>query len=84
MTIMCTFSVGIDEVPVRAKDFDEQVINILRKQGRFSVFEASANKRIADVMTRLCSDGGRLEVDNSTGFPWTKIVSIDGIKLEAE
>lgn len=76
------FSVGIDEVPRRAKDYEAQVIDILRRQKRFSVFEATAHTKIATLMTRLCKKNGRVETDNSCGDPWTRVVAIDGIQLE--
>jgi len=78
---VCSFSVGIDEVPKRAVDYESQVVSILKEKKRFSAFEASDHPKIAKLMTRLCAEGGRVETDNSTGYPWTRVVSIDGVPV---
>ena len=47
-----SFSVGLDELP-RRQITVERVLAILHERGRFSCFEASANPKIAAVMTAL-------------------------------
>ena len=41
------------------------------KAGRFSVFEATENKRVADLFTRLCNDP-EVEIERSA-YPWTAV-----------
>ena len=40
--------------------------------GRFSVFEATENERLANLYTRLCHDP-QVYTDHSCGFPWTTV-----------
>ena len=86
MIFVCSFSAGLDEMPRALQANAVAVLAVLKKAGRFSVFEATANDTIARMMTRLCykgystvrdgvrTDYGRLiETDNSCGYPWTKV-----------
>lgn len=79
MAHVCSFSVGLDDLSRKAQADHAVVLNLLRLKGRFSVFEASANPTIAATMTHLCRH--RLTTDNSCGYPWTKVVAIDGEPL---
>jgi len=89
--IICSFSSGLDELPRRQQSDVVAVLNVLKARGRFSCFEASANDKIAALMTRLCHKGfsvvrngvrtdyGRLiKTDNSCGYPWTKVTLTTG------
>lgn len=49
-------------------NFREAVI----RAGRFSAFEATANKYAAGLYTRLCRDP-EVETDISCGYPWTLV-----------
>ncbi len=49
------------------------VLRVLHRVGRFSVFDATENQTIANTMTRICQ-GGYIEKDDVTGYPWTKAV----------
>ena len=75
---LCSFSVGLDSLRRRQQADPEVVIAYLRKFGRFSCFEASANPVIANTMTYLCRE--RLMTENA-GYPWTKVIAIDGLPL---
>lgn len=80
---ICSFSHTTDLSDLRARDrTPENVMKILRRNGKFSVFEATCNPKIAGIMTALCKD--RVKTDHeSMGFPWTVVVKIDGELLEA-
>jgi len=70
------FSVGIDELSLKDQANPEAVIDVLKKHKRFSCFEASANQTIARTMTQLCKK--RVVTDDTTVYPWLRIISIDG------
>lgn len=72
------FGVGLDELSSKDQTNKEKVIGILRKNKRFSCFEASANQRIAATMTALCKN--RLTTID-LGYPWTGITHIDGKEI---
>lgn len=70
---ICSFAEGLDEIP-QAKARDHvHVLRVLDRlpRKRFSVFEATANQRIATSMTRLVQEG-YIATDNTCGYPWTK------------
>lgn len=84
--IVCSFSSGLDELTRLQQGDVVAVLKTLKARGRFSCFEATANQKIATLMTRLCHKGfsvvrngvrtdyGRLiETDNSCGYPWTEV-----------
>ena len=86
--IVCSFSSGLDDMPRKQQADVVAVLSSLKRSGRFSVFEATANDTIARMMTRICHKGctivkpdgtrreyGKLvETDHeSIGFPWTKV-----------
>ena len=79
---ICNFSTALDGLSRKDQADDEKVIACLRKSGRFSAFEASANPTIARTMTRLCQT--RLTTDPSCGYPWVRITAIDGEPLVKE
>ena len=64
---ICSF----DAVPITPQmtyeGFKQQALDA----GRFSVFEAAANKRVADLFTRLCADP-EVEIERSA-YPWTAV-----------
>jgi hypothetical protein len=72
------FSAGLDDLTRKQQADPVAVLRVLKATGRFSVFEATDNDIIARTMTRLVHKGyqgyGRLiEIDNSCGYPWTKV-----------
>lgn len=67
-----SFSSGLDEMPRKQQRDIAAVLRILKKCGRFSVFEATANQTIANMMDRLCR-GPYIVTDHSCGYPWTKV-----------
>ena len=74
------FSVGLDDLSRKELRNDEAIIAVLKREKRFSCFEASANPAIAVAMTRLCLT--RLTTDDSCGYPWVVVTAIDGIALD--
>lgn len=89
--IICSFSSGLDELTRHQQGDVVAVLKTLKARGRFSCFEATANEKIATLMTRLCHKGfsvvrngvrtdyGRLiETDNSCGYPWTNVKLAEG------
>lgn len=79
---LCTFSVGIDELP-RSKQRDAaEVLKILAANKRFSVFEATANNVIAKTMDRM---QGHYFTVTGGSYPWCEIELTEaGKKLLAE
>lgn len=88
--IICTFSSGLDDLTRKQQADYIEVLRVLKREGRFSAFEASDNMTIARTITRLIhkglttvKDGVKtehgllIETDKSTGYPWT------GVKLTA-
>lgn len=67
---LCSFSVGIDELPQRKQRDAAEVLKILAQTKRFSVFEATANNVIAKTMTRM--QGHYFKVVGG-GYPWCEI-----------
>jgi hypothetical protein len=71
-THICVMGVGLDEMKLKKQKDPVAVARVLHEQGRFSVFEATANPTIASTMDWLANNGW-LDLDNSPGFPWTKV-----------
>lgn len=69
--ILCSFSVGIDDLTLKEQAQCEPVLRVLQRSGRFSVFEATANQTIAKTITRLMK-GGYLK-SMGGAFPWTNV-----------
>lgn len=69
---ICSFSVGLDEMTRKDQRQPAKVLRVLHQAGRFSVFEATANQTIANTMTYL-NKHGYIEIDNSPGYPWSKV-----------
>jgi len=80
----CCFTVGLDDLPRRKQRIATDVLRVLHKHGRFSVFEATAN----DVIARTMDDVIRrklVEVDNSPGYPWSNVkLTAAGLELIGE
>jgi hypothetical protein len=70
---LCSFTEGLEDIPVRKRRDIGHVLAVLDKnpRKRFSVFEATANQAIATTMTRLVQEA-YITTDNSCGYPWTK------------
>ena len=75
---ICSFSAGLDEMKRKDQADPVKVLRVLAKCGRYSVFEATDNQTIAEMMTRLLSKG----FIEATGgqYPWTEIALTDGGK----
>lgn len=67
-----SFSVGLDDLPVRKQRNTRVVLQAVVSAGRYSVFEATANDVIATTMDRIVAHG-LVDTDISSGFPWTKV-----------
>lgn len=67
---LCSFSVGIDELPRRKQRDAAEVLKVLAETKRFSVFEATANTVIANTMTRM--QGHYFKVVGGD-YPWCNI-----------
>jgi hypothetical protein len=67
----CSFSSGLDDLPRRKqKDFAE-VLRVLHRTGRFSLFEATADQAIARTMTDL--EQLKLIETTPKGYPWSDV-----------
>lgn len=85
--VACSFSAGLDELTRKQQADHIAVLRVLKRAGRFSVFEATSNDTIARTIDRLIHKGlttvepdgtrtsyGKLiETDHSCGYPWTKV-----------
>lgn len=91
------FTEGLDELPRRKQSNPVEVLRLLHKAGRFSVFEATANETIARMMDRLMNKGcsivkdgvrtdyGKLLENTGGAFPWTTVrLTEGGLRLLAE
>ena len=67
----------LDDLKPRQEGHDGMVLEALRQARRFSIFDATRTRRLAETIMRL-TESGRLETDNSVGYPWIKVVKIDG------
>lgn len=72
-TIVCSFSVGIDELPRKVQRDAVAVARVIAKHGRFSVFEATANQTIARTVDRIWQAGWFEETDPPAAYPWTRV-----------
>ena len=65
-----TFSIGLDELPIRKQKSITEVLRVLHECGRYSIFEATATQYIAKTMDAIIKRG-YVETENA-GYPWTK------------
>lgn len=77
------FSEGLDDLTRKQQRSKVEVLKQLSKMNRFSVFEATANQTIAGTMDALCHEE-LIEIDNSCGFPWSKVSLTDKGKAMIE
>lgn len=74
--IVCSFDIGLDELPDRKQRDPFHVARQLARAGRFSVFDATSNETLANTMDWLWSSGW-FKWDDSCGFPWRKCALTD-------
>lgn len=67
-----SFSVGLEELKRKDAANPAVVLRILDRVGRFSVFEATDNKTIAQTMDHIFS-AGLVENTGKGEFPWTYV-----------
>jgi hypothetical protein len=80
---ICCHSAGLDELSRRSQGDIAEVLLVLSKTGRFSVFEATDNPVIANTMTALMNGGlnrKALLVKTGGAFPWTEVELTDEAK----
>lgn len=53
-----------------------KVLDCLKSSPRFSIFDATANMRIAKTMSAAVKLG-YIEIDNSEGYPWSNALITD-------
>jgi hypothetical protein len=69
--IVDRFSAGLDDLSRKDQADSAAVLRVLKRTGKFSVFEASENQTIADTMTRIMRSGW---VETLGGeYPWTAV-----------
>jgi len=68
---ICSFTVGIDELPLKQQSNLRAVLTILAETKCFSVFEATANQTIAATMDKIGRHGYIKSVGGS--YPWCEI-----------
>lgn len=69
---ICSFAEGLDFMRRADQRNPKKVLQVLHQCKRFSVFEATANQKIAAVMDMLVREK-YIEVDNSPGYPWSNV-----------
>lgn len=74
--IVCSFDIGLAELPERKQRNPWHVARHLARAGRFSVFDATGSETVARTMDWLW-DSGWFTWDNSCGFPWTRCALTD-------
>lgn len=81
---VCRFTAGLDDLTQREQKNVAAVLRRLHEIGRFSVFEATANKFIAETMDH-CKARGYFTIDNdSCSFPWSKVTLTEAGKKVAD
>lgn len=65
------FSSGLDELTRRQQADVGEVLTVLDREMRYSVFEATENQTIAKTMDRIIAEE-LITTDNSCGYPWTR------------
>ena len=73
MVFLCSFSSSLSDIPAKKRGNDEYVLEVLRKNGRFSCFEASEHQKLAVTLTRLKDAGKIVYPDPQPGYPWCKV-----------
>jgi hypothetical protein len=66
---LCSFSVGLDELPPKRRNRVE-VLRILKTKGRFSEFEV--NRWVGATLTAIFREG-LVEAIGDAGYPWTNV-----------
>jgi hypothetical protein len=69
---ICSTSAGLDDLTRRKQRDFAEVLRVLHRTERFSMFEATANNVIAQTMDDIIKLK-LIETDISCGFPWTKV-----------
>jgi hypothetical protein len=77
------FTAGLDDLKRKEQRDIKVVARVLAREGRFSVFEATANPVIAGTMVRI-EQSGWFEFDNSCGYPWMKVTLTEAGKAALE
>lgn len=79
---VCSFSGALGDMKRKDQGDHIKVLRVLQQSPRFSVWDAGANKRIANTMTGLARDGLIDYPDPQPGYPWSKArVTEAGIAL---
>lgn len=79
---VCSFSGALGDMKRKDQRDQLKVLAVLKASPRFSVWDASDNKGIANTMTDLMTDGLIDYPDPQPGFPWSKArVTEAGMKL---
>lgn len=68
---ICSFSTGLEDLPRKKQADISEVLRVMKENGRFSCFEASANPTIAKTMDRIMQEGFAKSVGGA--YPWTEV-----------
>jgi hypothetical protein len=68
--IICSFSGSLADIPASKRKDDEYVLDALRKNGRFSTFEASEYQSLARTLSRLHGLGKIKYPEPQPEYPW--------------
>ena len=79
---VCSFSGALGDMKRKDQHDRLKVLAVLKASPRFSVWDASDNKIIANTMTDLMTDGLIDYPDPQPGYPWSEArVTEAGMKL---
>jgi hypothetical protein len=79
---VCSFSGALGDMTRKDQSDPLKVLAVLKQSPRFSVWDATDNKRIANTMTDLMTDGLIDYPEPQPGFPWSQArVTAAGISL---
>jgi hypothetical protein len=71
--IICSFSGSLSDVPRNKRGDEEFVLGVLRRDGRFSCFEASEHQKLAETLVSLKTQGRIVYPKPQPAYPWCRV-----------
>lgn len=71
--IICSFESGLSDIPASKRGDEEYVIEVLKKNGRFTCFEASEHMKLARTLTMLKKQGRIVYPIPQPEYPWNMV-----------
>lgn len=70
-----SFSGALGDLPVKQQQYADAVLDVLRRDGRFSVFDVTAT--LARTLDRLKNAGRIVYPEPQPGYPWCQATVVD-------